>query len=93
MDIGYLMAWSNLGQWLSLLAMAPFDAIEGFGTSSSMQAVWSNYKAGVYCLFQGQDQNGAAGDSECEGLWQVFLLFVLFYVSANFANAANVKVS
>ncbi len=94
MDIGYLMAWSNLGQWISLLLMAPFDAIDGFGTSpGSLANIWTHYKDGFLCVFTGdQSAEQTAMLAECDaGTWQIFMLFVLFYVSANFANAANVK--
>lgn len=79
-----------IGQWISLILMAPFDAIKGFGTVGSVNEIWAQYRAGLQCFFQGT--NTLSEDTaDCQDMWQLFMLFVMFYVTANFANAANVK--
>lgn len=103
MDIGYLMAWSNLAQWLWLLVLAPLNLIPTFGTVTTvpdlikyqndnlilLTVVDRQYLDSMKC-FLGTETSGIT--EHCDEAWYLFSIFVFFYCVANFAMAALVKV-
>lgn len=93
MDIGYLMAWSNLGQWISLWLIAPFNLIPKFSPNGhTFHDLMIQYQDGLKC-FVGIDTGttGSTQDDPCDGMWIIFLLFCTGYVLNNFCSAALVK--
>lgn len=88
MDIGYLMAWSNLAQWLWLLVLAPLNLIPTFGTVTTVPDLIKQYLDSMKC-FLGTETSGIT--EHCDEAWYLFSIFVFFYCVANFAMAALVK--
>eukprot|EP01104_Vermistella_antarctica_P016157 TRINITY_DN5460_c0_g1_i2.p1 TRINITY_DN5460_c0_g1~~TRINITY_DN5460_c0_g1_i2.p1 ORF type:complete len:407 (-),score=69.89 TRINITY_DN5460_c0_g1_i2:119-1339(-) len=89
MDLSYLMLWSNIFQWISLIILAPMNLIPNFGNASSVSDIWTQYYAGFQCLLgHSTDDNP---DEQCDDLMFYFAGFVLGYVVSNFASAALVK--
>lgn len=69
--ISYMLGWLVLWQFVSIVACAPFDMIQGFGATTPSNFA-QHQLDGLNCFF-----NTGDAPATCEGAWLPITLFIL----------------
>mmetsp|Transcript_53827 Transcript_53827/g.127073 ORF Transcript_53827/g.127073 Transcript_53827/m.127073 type:complete len:185 (-) Transcript_53827:57-611(-) len=77
-----MLAWSVLYQFLSILACAPIDMIEGFGAATP-GTFFDKQVDALQCFFNTH--------GECDGAWIPVSLFIVAYILTNFTMLGVIK--
>jgi len=89
--IASMLAWGTWWQTVTILMLAPLDAIPHFGTANGIKQVFTNQWEALKCFGRQEIDMSLCPQCECDDAWIYIMLFVLGYVASSFFTLGVVK--